>query len=435
MPSPIPLLCLLAAGCAVTPGTLDLSDEPIDEAVRLTLDHLEQAYAFTDHKRLDWDEVRHELQPLADAARTDEERDHVLRRLVPHLPDAHVQLFHDDPSHDLCPEARHALGPTLADLDDGRVIVAHAPRGPLQVGDTVITWAGLPVAEARTRSPTWCFPLGAATTERRRQVELRALARGPVGSEVEVEVTRDGVLHTEVLHAQADTHDIRAAFGIELPTTLVQSERLPSRMAYIALGWEETYLAETRVQRALVAMRDAPGLVLDLRGNDGGMDMPAANIAGMFSTHRFFYETVTFLNHRTYEQEVIAELWVEPQELYWGRPTAVLVDADTVSSGEGLTYLLKKMPQVQVFGFEGTAASFGSTGSRVLLPGGWTLTFPGGRGLDRHGRILLDSDHTLEGGNRPDQRVPSTEDLVLRHHAGDDVVLETAVDWLQEVTR
>jgi len=427
------LLCVGLVGCATAPSTLDLSDEPIDVAVALGIDHLEQAYSFTEHKRIDWDVVRDELQPLADAASTPEEEAHVLRRLVPYLPDAHVQLFHDD-GDDLCPEARHSYDVTLTDLDDGRVIVA-ASGGPLEPGDTIVSWGGQPVDVAREGAPFWCFPLGAATNERRAQVQLKLLGRGPVGSTVDVEVLRDGVPRTETLSARPDTDDIRVALGIELPETMVDHRRLPSGMAYVRVGWEETYLAETRVQRALVGMRDAPGLVLDLRDNDGGMDMPAANIAGMFSTERFFYETVTFLNHRTFEQETIAELWVEPQEVYWGRPTAVLIDADTVSSGEGLTYLLKKMPQVQVFGFEGTAASFGSTGSGIDFPGGWHLTFPGGRALDERGRILLDSDHTLEGGNRPDQRLPWTEELVLRHHAGEDVVLEAAVGWLKEATR
>ena len=118
-------------------------------------------------------------------------------------------------------------------------------------------------------------------------------------------------------------------------------------------------------------MRDAPGLVVDLRHNDGGMDMAAANIAGMFGRSTFFYETITFLHNRTLEQEVIADLWVEPQEVYWGRPTAVLIDGDTVSSGEGLAFLMSKQPQVQLFGFEGTAASLAppATGSRSPVGG------------------------------------------------------------------
>jgi carboxyl-terminal processing protease len=431
----LPWLLLGTAGCPVVPSTLDLSDEPIDQALRLGIDHLEQAYSFTDHKGVDWQAVRRELQPLADEAGSPEEEARVIRGLVPYLPDAHVQLFHEEPSEDLCPEARGSYGLALSDLDDGRVIVAHPGETGLVAGDEVVAWGGRPLAEAREDTALWCFPLGAATNERRRQVQLRLLARGPVGASVVVTVLREGPPVDTELAARPDTDDIRAAFSIELPETLLERRLLPSGLGYVAVGWEETYLAETRFQSALVAMRDAPGLVVDLRDNDGGMDMAAANIAGMFSTSAFFYETITFLNNRTLEQEVIAELWVEPQEVYWGRPTAVLIDGDTVSSGEGLALLLSKQPQVQIFGFEGTAASFGSTGSAIAFPGGWQLAFPGGRSLDERGDIQLDSDRTLEGGVHPTRRVPWTEENRVRHHDGEDVVLEAAVAWLQEVTK
>ncbi len=432
-----PILCLaaFASGCTVLPSRLDLSDASIDEAVLQTVDHLQATYSFTEHKQLDWPAARDDLVQQAREAQSASEHDRVIRKLVPYLPDAHVQLFNDDPERDLCPEARHGLGVALADLDDGRVIVAASQSDALRPGDEVVSWGGRPIQAARGEVPFWCFPVGSATLERIAAVQLRLLARAPVDGRVDVEVLRDGATEMAVLTAVADTTDVRVALDIELPETLLASRLLPSGFGYIALGWEETYLAETRFQRALVGFRDAPGLVIDLRHNDGGMDMPAANIAGMFSTERFFYETITFLDNRTHEQRVISELWVEPQEVYWGRPTAVLIDGETVSSGEGLAFLLSQMPQVEVFGLEGTAASFGSTGSSIALPGGWTLAFPGGRSLDADGRIQLDSDHTLDGGVHPTQPLPRTLDTLVRHHGGEDVVLEAAVVWLQEQAR
>ncbi len=223
---------------------------------------------------------------------------------------------------------------------------------------------------------------------------------------------------------------MRKALGLRSPEKLVDTSSHGS-IGRIAVGWEETYLTEQRFQKALVGFSDKAALVVDLRANDGGMERTAANLAGIFANERQFYETVTFLNHRTGEQEVMSEVWVEPQEVYWGRPVAVLIDADTVSSGEGLTMLLARSPQVSVVGFEGTAASFGSTGSKILLPGGWELEFPGGRSMDRKGRIQLDSDATGEGGVLPDLRVPWTVENRVAHEAGQDVVLHAALDFLR----
>lgn len=427
---------LLLTGCPVTPKAVDFSDLEPEVAVASSLDHLELAYSFTEHKQLDWASARETLLPLAAVATTAAAEADVYRRLTTLMPDAHVQFFNDDPGVDLCPQAAHGYGVTLADLDDGRVIVANAGTSEQLVpGDQVVSWNGVPIQDARLTVAFQCFPLGAATNARIRQVQLRVLERGPVGGQASVEVLRGATTVEAILTAVADTTDVRVAFGIELPEVLLAQRTLPSGMGYIAVGWEETYLAQTRFQRALAQHREAPGLVVDLRNNDGGMDQPAAVIAGLFSTETFFYETITFLNNQTFEQEEIAQLWVEPQAVYWGRPTAVLVDANTVSSGEGLAMLLAKMPQVEVFGFEGTAASFGSTGSSIDLPGGWKLRFPGGRSLDVNGAIQLDSDETLEGGVSPTHRIPWTEDNWIRHHRGDDVVLEAATTWLQEVTR
>jgi carboxyl-terminal processing protease len=416
--------------CAVLPAKVDLRDQPIDVAIERTLDRLEATYAFTDHKQLDWDAARRELLPMARSAQSEEAIDNVIRHLVPWLPDAHVLLFNDDADRDLCPAARASLGLVLSDTDSGPVIIAASSDPGLLPGDAVIRWQGLPIEAAIETAPLHCFPIGAATLDRRRQAALRTLERAATGETVTFEVVRGGQPLRVELQGAPDTTNIREAFRVQSPETLLQSETLPGGVAYIALGWEETWVAETRFQRALASHAEAPALVLDLRDNDGGMERTAANIAGFFTRERTFYETVTFLNNRTLEQVVMSQVWMEPQELYWARPVAVLVDADTVSSGEGLAMLLARAPQVEVVGFEGTAASFGSTGSGVRLPGGWTLNYPGGQSLDASGAIQLDSDETLQGGVHPTLRVPWTVDNRVRHAAGEDVVLEAALAHL-----
>jgi carboxyl-terminal processing protease len=101
-------------------------------------------------------------------------------------------------------------------------------------------------------------------------------------------------------------------------------------------------------------------------------------------------------------------VWVEPQEVRWTLPVVALINGNTVSSGEGIAMMLARFDGVEVVGFEGTAASFGSSGSTAKLPHGWELTWPAGRSLDDDGVIQLDSDHTLEGGVSPTLRIPWT---------------------------
>jgi len=423
----------LVSGCAVIPSTVDYSELPIDKAIARTLDHLDEGYSFTEHKALDWQAERERLNPEAEEAASNEDIDRVIRQLVTTMPDSHVQLWNDDTKRDLCPEAEASYGIALSDLDDGRVIVTAA-SGELEPGDEVLYWNGLSVDDAAGAVAFHCFPVGVATDDRIRQVQLQLLTRDLADATSQIRVSRDGEELEVALTATPDTDDVLVAMGLERPDTLITREMLRKNVGYIRVGWEETYITEQRFQKALVALdrEGAVGLVIDLRGNDGGMERTAANLAGYFTDRRWFYETVTFYNNRTGEQSEISEVWVEPQEVRWRKPVAVLVDANTVSSGEGLSMMFDRFAHVQVVGFEGTSASFGSTGSKVRLARGWTLHFPGGRSLDAEGRIQLDSDHTMRGGVYPNVRVPWTADNRIAHANGEDVALDLAIDTVLE---
>jgi len=440
---PFLLSALLAAllpvsGCvlSVRPLSDDYSALPPDEALDLTLDRLASIYAFTDWKAIDWDDVRDRLAPEMAAAGGDAEaRDRVFRALVEAMPDGHVDLWNDDPARDHCPEAAGGLGVQLSDTDDAGIIVARiedSAGADIALGDRLIAVDGLDVERALEATPLHCYPIGLATSDRRRAGRVTLLGRAPLGAEVTLTLARDGADHEVTLDAIDDLGDpedaqpMRRLLGVASPEDRVASRMLDGDVGYIALGWEETLLSERQVRGAVEALwRDgARRLVLDLRDNDGGTDQTAANIAGIFTDRAWFYETITMYDRRTEAQAVISEVTVTPQEIYWDLPVAVLVNGNTVSSGDGLAMMLARFaetdPDIAVVGFEGTAASFGSSGSTIALPGGWTLTYPAGRSLDIDGAIQLDSDHTLEGGVQPTHRAPWTVESRLAHAADPD---------------
>ena len=433
---------LVAAGCAVLPPTDDYGDLPLPEAVEATLVRLESAYAFTEHKQLDWEAAHAGLMPLAEAATTAEEHDEVVRRLVPLLPDAHVQLYTNDAERDLCRPLRGTLGLTLSDVEDGSVIVAGVTAGGpaeaagLLAGDVVVSLGGVSVEQAVLDAPLWCHPVGTATPERRRQVRVRMLGRAETDALVGMEVLRDGEPTSADVLAEPDDLTVQQVLGIVPPETLLERRMLTETVGYVRIGWEEPLRVEVKLQAALLWLerQGATSLVIDLRGNDGGMERTAANIAGYFTDETQFYETVTFYDGRTGGQRVMSEVWVQPQEVRWHYPVEVLVSAETVSSGEGTAMLLSRLDGVEIMGFEGTAASFGSTGSGILLPDGWRLDYPGGRSLDVNGQIQLDSDAEGVGGVLPEVRVPWTPETRVALAGGADPVLDAAVARL-EVSR
>jgi carboxyl-terminal processing protease len=404
---------LCCAGCitSVRPLSDDFSDETPARALGLTLDRLEQAYSFTAWKRRDWPEVRSRLGARMDAASGRAAQDAVWRDLLLELPDGHAALWNDEPTRDPCPEADGTLGVVFAEVEDGGLVVveAQAGTGP-RAGDRLVSLGGLFPEDALDAAPLRCSPLGLATHARRRAVRVRLLGRAPVGAAVGLELERDGAAVSLLLDALEDGPDIAAGLGLSPAEDRVSWEMVRPGVGYLALGWEETFFSEEGLRRGLRALHadGARALVLDLRDNDGGTDQTAANIAGSFTDRPWFYETITMYDRRSEGQVEISEVWVEPQELRWDLPVAVLINGNTVSSGEGLAMMLARFPGVDVVGFEGTAASFGSAGSTTQVPGGWALSWPAGRSLDADGRIQLDSDDSLTGGVQPTVRVPWT---------------------------
>jgi carboxyl-terminal processing protease len=397
----LPLVALCGCITSVLPPSHDFSDESPDEALSSTIDALDESYAFTDWKDLDWEAVYERLAEEDDWDRT-------VRLLVEAIPDGHVILENEDGR--LCPEAAGSTGVLFSDTDEGDIIVVDSDVDEVEPGDVLVSWNGLDVDAALDAQPLFCFPVGLATNERRRNGRIRLLGRGEVGATSTATLDRDGSPVEVTLDVKEDGDDLREMLGLEAADERVSSRMLTNDVGYLAIGWEATAVTDAEVRSAVRQLwRDgARKLVVDLRDNDGGTDQTAANVAGVFTDREWFYETITMYDRRTGEQDVISEVWVEEQEVQWTLPVAALINGNTVSSGEGIAMMLARFDGVEVVGFEGTAASFGSTGSTAKLPDGWELTWPAGRSLDAEGVIQLDSDHTLEGGVSPTHRIPWT---------------------------
>ncbi len=435
MPSSPLLLVLLAlsAGCitSLTPLSHDFSDAGQAGSVDLAVDALGEAYSFTEHKELDWEATRAELLAAAQEAEDagdDEAFDTVIRRLALAIPDGHVALWNDDPERDTCPEADGSLGLRLAELEDGGLmVVSLSAGGPaesagIELGDLLESWEGLSTDEALDAQALHCFPVGLATNAHRRRGRVLLLGRAPVGEERAMELSRGGQSSSHSLAAEADGHELRAQLDLRLPEERVHAEMVRGDVGLLRIGWEDTVLSDHQAREALRGLwaDGARSLVLDLRRNDGGTDQTAANIVGLFTGEEAHYDTITMYDRRTGDQAVVSDVYVQPQEVWWDLPTVVLVDGHTVSSGEGMSRMLAAHPGIEVVGFEGTAASFGSSGSTIRFPRGWELTWPAGRGLDEDGQILLDSDASMEGGVLPTHLIPATADNLLARAADEE---------------
>ena len=172
----------------------------------------------------------------------------------------------------------------------------------------------------------------------------------------------------------------------------------PSNIGYIYVRRIPGDLLE-RLDRAVGELKDARGLVIDVRGNSGGgFDAPRA--------HRNFALDDT----------------EEPDRPRFRGPIALLIDSRCISAGEGWASWFVATKRACLFG-EATAGASSRKRTYTLKNGLYTVTFP----IKAYTGFL---DRPIERrGLEPDVLVrPNARDLA----AGRDTVLEAAKRYLIE---
>jgi carboxyl-terminal processing protease len=428
---------------------------------------LAQRYAFTKWKQIDWDALHAEFAPRIVAAEEANDKDAyylALRQYLFAIPDGHVILTGDDGG--MWREwIGGGYGLALIELDDG-VAIAHVLQegGPAEEagmtwGAEILEWDGVPTREAiGSVAPIW-VGRPPATEEGRRFSQQNLLTRAPVGSEVTLTFRNPGQNEPQTITLAAiddgleplyeslgwsASAGIREGMGEEVDTSAIYKppewEILPEGYGYI-----QAYHVRPRegdpnfveiVEQAVAefAAQDVPGVIIDVRGNPGGTDELVPAMMGHFFTEPDFYEYKYFDNWlvRLSFFDIAMPVGIESKEPRYGGPVAVLIDANTVSSGEGFPMLAQRLPQASVVGVYGTHGSFGMCCATISLPGGAELLYPAGQSQDASRRVQLEGDHNLQGGVVPDVRVPLTRDTVYAMFVQkEDVVLQRAIEALQ----
>jgi carboxyl-terminal processing protease len=233
--------------------------------------------------------------------------------------------------------------------------------------------------------------------------EQMALAlRGPAGSEVELAVVR----------RQQDRPERIALTRELIRQTSVDWRALDQDIGLIEIqSFQQSTAAE--LDRALEELLDANsirGLIIDLRGNPGGMVQAAVAVADRFLDQGLILASEG--RHEGAEQTTLAT----PGDRLERRPIAVLIDKQTASAAEILAAALRDQERATVFGERSYGK--GSVQSIWPLSNGSALRLTTARYRTPAGRDLEDA------GVIPDIEVPySTSDA--------DAVLEKARIWME----
>lgn len=371
---------------------------------------------------LDWEAVKAELRPKVEAAPSAEAAREIDREMLARLKRSHFGLITTAPSGAL-------PGAAIAPLDvrivpEGVVVVdvQLGGMGGLDVhrGDLVTSIDGQPISKlidtAEGSSPrahaldAWrrVFSALHGATGSMADVDLRT----PAGATAHVKLER------RIESGQAVTVG-------NLPPLYVRTnarvETTPGRkrVGVIAFNLWMTAVAAP-FETAIDAYRRHDGLVIDLRGNPGGLADMIRGIAGHIVNDRALLGEM-HMRQATLEFRVNPRLSTSDgrRVVPFAGPVAILVDELTASASECFTGGLQSLGRVRVFGRQTMGQA---------LPAATKQLSNGDVLLYAVGDFVTSTGRRLEGeGVVPDEIVPLRIDDLAR---GRDAALAAALAWI-----
>jgi carboxyl-terminal processing protease len=372
---------------------------------------------------LDWNAVRDELRPRVAQADTAEQARRAMIDMLNRLGESHFAIIpassHDSAEPSPLRSRGHGwIGVDVRIVQHRAMVTRVCPGSPADLAGVRTGW----IIDAIDRQPVdTLFDNGDTAHAHTRMARLhqammlqRMLSASP-GESVEVRFLdeADQVVTLSILADQP--RGTIARFGNLPPVNVVVSSReLPGNIGYLRLSsFFDPPTVMPAIESAIERFATRQGLILDLRGNTGGLGVMAMGIGG-FLIDQPDQKLGTMITRDTRLHFVL-----NPRTPNYTGPVAVLVDELSASTSEILAQGLRDLGRARVFGTRTAGAALPSIVE--VLPNG-----------DRFQYALADyvsaAGHRLEGaGVEPDELVELDRATLL---AGRDPVVEAAVAWI-----
>jgi len=163
-----------------------------------------------------------------------------------------------------------------------------------------------------------------------------------------------------------------------------------------------------KFEAAMKEFANAPGVILDLRGNPGGIGIMAMGIAGFFVGENGQQLGVMKMRDTTLKFAIFPR-----PDVYRGK-LAILLDAGSASTTEILAQGLQDLNRARIFGTRSAGAALPS--DIIRLPNGDGFQYPTATFTSVKGRVL-------EGNG-------VTPDVEVEPASGHDAVIDAAAAWI-----
>ena len=418
----------IAAMTAGTVAQVPQGVETFDAAWRLVRDsHFDRTF-----NGVDWDAVGAELRPRAAAARNPGDLRAVIRDMLGRLGQSHFALLpaSADGASDAARDVSGTPGFDVRLAGKDLLVTDVDPDGGAAAAGVRTGWKLRSIDGNTTTAVLASLP---DTLEPRLvQVEAWRVAqmrlRGPAGSRalMSFEDGSGAAVHSLVERRLERGQPVTVG---NLPTMYVRvrSQRLetPAGRQAGVIGFNVWMTAvDPLFQKAVDEFRQTDGIVIDLRGNPGGLAAMLMGISGHFIDER---KALGVMKTRDNELRFV----VNPRRVSAGGervqpftgPVAVLVDALSGSASECFAGGMQSLGRVRVFGQRTMGQALPALFDR--LPNGDVL-------IHAYGDFVTTDGTRLEGrGVVPDEPVVLDRGELL---AGRDRTLEAALAWFDSLT-
>ncbi|MFN0010368.1 MAG: S41 family peptidase [Phycisphaerales bacterium] len=395
---------------------------------------------------LDWPACRAEFLPRVAAATTAEEARGAMTAMLARLGQSHFGIIPAEAYEGVSGEREHPSGGASKSAAEPTDFDGTSePTGPGEAGltirviDSAAVVASVRAGGAAERAgvrPGWIVEevagkrigpviervrrntAGEGFLEARLALALEGRFGGDAGDELKIVFLDAADVRTERTLTLMPETGLRAKLG-NLPEMLVRFES--ARVAAGTVGYIHlsTFLEPGTIMpkfaEAVGSMRDCRGMVLDLRGNVGGIAAMGMGIGGLFVDKP--NQKLGTMAMRTLSLNFVLNPRLEP----FTGPLAILVDEMSLSTSEILAGGLQDLGRARVFGTRTGGAALPSVIERLPNGDGFQYAFANYTSV---------GGAVLEGrGVMPDEVLPLTRAALL---AGQDPALDAAVRWIQK---
>ncbi len=371
---------------------------------------------------LNWKAVHDELRPAIERASTLSEARHIMRQMIDRLGKSHFAIIPADIYGDL-DEREEAAGSAVTGIDarvlEGKALVTEVEDGSpaaaqgVHAGWEILSVDGVALAPALDRMAG----MDAKSTMLELHLEraVQAKLSGAGGSDTRVEFLDGHGQHVTRSIERIEPSGSLARFGYLPPMHVwFHSRRIGNGIGYIAFN---LFLDPARIMPefgdALQSCAGCSGVIIDLRGNPGGLGIMAMGMAG------WFIDKPDQRLGTMHTRQATLNFTVNPRTPMYRGGVAILVDGCSASTSEIFAEGMKDLGRARVFGTRTAGAALPSAIDRL----------PNGDGFQHAlADYISEGGQPLEGaGVIPDVEVKLTREALL---AGRDPVLEAAIEWI-----